>query len=499
MKSVLLESSIIFNQAAVLSDGKLIDYLYESTNNSGVEGNIYKGKVMDILPGMEAAFVDIGLGKNAYLFLRDLLTDKHLKELNISKKEARIENILKKGQELLLQVVREPIGEKNVSVTADISLTGKYIALVPNTESVNISKKIKNFEERKRLTEIGKNIMSNGKGMIIRTFAFGGSKEVIEKEYKMLSVAYKQIEREYNYSYAPKLLHKNNSLIERLFLDYIDSSVSKVYVEDKESKEKFENMISGVSDISLSNIEIIREPRSFEKFGVNNQIEMLFKRRIELNNGGFIVIDVTEALTVIDVNSGKYIGRRNMEETALEINLKAIEEIVRQVKLRNISGIILIDFIDVRNEKSINQIVNRAKLLFKDDTTVTDVLGMTRLNLMEITRKKTKDNFYNIITEECMHCSGSGRSSSSIYIFIKIENIIKNIKLNTSTEAVILKAGYLIYNKITKDSNCMNMVLKIENKYGIRIFFERDEQILTDEIIIGRMGKLSIMDGISRM
>ncbi len=487
MKQVLTESSIFFNQVAILQDGKLIDYLYELNDRKDVVGNIYKGKVMNILPGMEAAFIDIGFEKNAYLFLDDLLTDKFLKEKNIKKKDANINKLLKKGDELLVQVVREPMGEKNISVTTDISLSGKYIAFIPNTRGISLSKKIRNSDERYRLEEIGKDIMQNANGMIIRTFAQGCSKEAIEKEYTMLSSVYMHIEQEYNYSYAPKLMYKNNSLFERLFLDYIDFSIDEIYVEDKSAKQKFTDMIEGLHVDELRNIKIIEYQRPFEIFNVANQINMLFNRKVSLSNGGSIIIDVTEALTVIDVNSGKYVGSRNMEETALEINLQALEEIARQIKLRNISGIILIDFIDVKKEENINYIISKAKTLFKDDRAKTNVIGMTKLNLMEITRKRNKENFFNLITEECSHCKGSGRSGSKIYIIIKIETIIKNIKFNTSSESVILRTGGILYKKII--GSCMDIISEIEEKYNIKIFFELDEDILTDDIIVGRMGK----------
>ena len=498
MKQVLVSNSAFFKQVAILQDGKLNDYLYELNDNKSILGNIYKGRVMNILPGMEAAFVDIGLDKNAYLFLDDLLSDKFLKEKKIKKKDAiNISKVLKKGDELLVQVVREPIGEKNVSVTTDISLTGKYIAFIPNTIDVNLSKKIRNLDERKRLEEAGKSIMNNGNGMIIRTFAKGSSRETLEKEYKMLSAVYMQIEQEYKYSYAPKLLYKSNSLIERFFLDYIEPTVDEIYVEDKTTKDKFTDMISGLSGDDLKNIKIIESQRIFECFNVENQIKMLFDRKVELKNGGSIIIDVAEALTVIDVNSGKYVGSRNMEDTALKINLEAVEEIARQVKLRNISGIILIDFIDVKKEESINLIINKAKSLFKDDKNKTSVIGMTKLNLMEITRKKNKENFFNLITEECGHCGGSGRISSKIYIFIKIESIIKNIKLNTSSEAVILNVGSLLYNKII--NSCMDIISEIEKKYVIKIYIEQDDEILTDDIIVGKMGKLDLKNKLTNI
>ncbi|MDW5298622.1 MAG: Rne/Rng family ribonuclease [Sedimentibacter sp.] len=488
MKQVIINNSIFFDQVAILQDGRLQDYMNEEKDYKSVVGNIYKGKVMNILPGMEAAFVDIGLDKNAYLFLEDLLSDKFLKEKNIKKKDVTgISTVLKKGEEIIVQITREPIGEKNVAVTTDISISGKYIAFIPNSIEVNISKKIKHVEERNRLMEIGKSIMKNGNGMIIRTFSKNCSKESIEKEYSMLSSVFAQIEKEYKYSYAPKLLYKNNSFIERLFLDCIDSTVDEIYVKDKKTKETFEGLIKGYNTDEMKSIAIIESNCAFENFNVEKQISMLLKRKVELENGGSIFIDVTEAMTVIDVNSGKFIGSKSMEETALQLNLSALDEIARQIKLRNLSGIIIIDFIDVKIKDNKNLIINKAKDAFKDDKAKINIIGMTKLNLMEITRKKDKENFFNLMTKECEHCGGSGRTGSKIFIFLKIESIISNIKKNTSSEAVILNTGFLLYNKIL--NNYMDIVIKIEQKYNIKIFFFPDKNIITDDIVVGRMGK----------
>ncbi len=488
MKSVLINSSVFFDQVAILEDGKLIDYIHEEKDNKSVIGNIYKGRVMNILPGMHAAFIDIGLEKNAYLFLDDLLSDKFLKEKNIKKRDVdNINKVLKKGDELLLQIVREPIGEKNISVTTDISLTGKYIAFIPKSIEVNISKKVKNIDERMRLEQVGKEIMTEGNGMIMRTFSKGCSKEDIQQEYNMLSSVFKKLEQKYNYSYAPKLLYQNNSLIDKLFYDFIDTSVKEIYVEDKETKEKIAELLMGYSE--LNDIKIIETDNSFDKYNVVKQISMLFERKVDLDNGGSIFIDVTEALTVIDVNSGSFVGSDSIEDTALKINLHALDEIKRQINLRNINGIIIIDFIDVKNKDNVNLIVNKAKTIFKDDKIKTNVIGMTKLNLMELTRKKEKDNFFNLITEECEHCNGSGRTSSKVYIFLKLESIIKRVKKNTTSEAIILKTGSMLYYKVLNE--CMDIINKLEQKYNIKIYITKDKKILTDEIIVDRTGKLN--------
>ncbi len=470
--------------------------MYEDKQNESLLGNIYKGKVVNILPGMDAAFIEIGLKKNAYLYKDDLLSDKFLKEKKISKKEAaNINKILKKGEEILVQISREPIGEKNISVTTDISLPGKYMALIPKSIEVNVSKKIRNVEEKNRLKELGKTIMSDGNGMILRTFAENISEEEIEKEYKLLSALYKQIEQEYNYSYAPKLLYKSNSLVEKIFLDYVDSTVDEIYVEDKKTKAEIENLIKSYNKLNeLKNVKVIESTNIFEMFNIQNQIDMLFDRRVELQNGGSIFIDVTEAMTVIDVNSGKFIGNDNMEETALTLNLAALQEIARQIKLRNLSGIIIIDFIDIKKQDNINLLLDTAKQIFKSDKAKTNVVDMTKLNLMEITRKKDKENFYNLMTKECDHCKGSGKISSKIQVILKIEGIVRKIKINTSCEAVIISVGSILYTKIMEQ--CEEIIKDIGDSYKIKIYLKENKEILTEEIIIEKMGKLDYINSI---
>lgn len=486
MKQVLINDSVFFDQAVILENGILMDYIYEQRENGSVLGNIYKGKVMNILPGMQAAFVDIGMEKNAYLSLEDLLSDKFMKAKNIDKSHVNnIAAILKKGDEILVQVVREPMGEKGITVTTDISLSGKYVVFVPQSIGVNVSKKIKSSYERMRLVQVGNEIMKSENGMIMRTFASGCSKEEIEREYNILSTAFIQVEREYNYSYAPKLLYKCNPMIEKLFFDHIDSTVEEIYIQCKETKKMVEELI--VRYNSSGTIKVIESNNAFEMLNVQKQLDALFERKIELDNGGSIFIDVTEAMTVIDVNSGKYVGSRNIEDTALEINLHALEEIGRQVRLRNISGIIIIDFIDMKNKEKVDLLIKKARSVFKKDKSKVNILGMTKLNLMELTRKKDKQNFFNIMSQECEHCGGSGKTSSKLYILMKIEIIVKKIKENTSCDAVILKTGEYLNAKI--QYNCMDAVMKIEEKYNIKISFEKDSRIFSDEIIIDKMGK----------
>ncbi len=488
MRQLIITSSFSYEKVAILIDGSLEEFFYENKNEYSSLNNIYKGKVIDILPGMQAVFVDIGLEKNAYLYIDELLSNKTISDKNLSKDEIyNISDIVKKGEELMVQVIREPIGEKNVAVTTDISLAGKYLALIPKNMEVNVSKRIVNKIEKKRLYDIGNKILSEDYGMVIRTSAEGLDEKVLQEEYNLLVNKYKKIEKEYGYSYAPKLLQKHNTLLEKVFFEYINKDVDEVYVEDKETKNIVSNLLSKYD--GYNNIKLIDSYTNlFETFNIEKQIDELNDRKIELDNGGSIIIDSTEAMTVIDVNSGKFIGTNSLQDdTSLTMNLVALKEIARQIRLRNISGIIIIDFIDFRKNDFSEILVNKAKELLKQDKAKTKVLGMTKLNLMEITRKRNRENFYNSMNEKCKACNGSGTVPSSLQILFKIENIIRKVYSNTSCNFVILKCNEQIYNKVTIELK--NEIWLMEEKSNISISFIKDNNSLSNIIEIEKMGK----------
>ncbi len=488
MRQLIITSSFSYEKVAILIDGSLEEFFYENKNEYSSLNNIYKGKVIDILPGMQAVFVDIGLEKNAYLYIDELLSNKTISDKNLSKDEIyNISDIVKKGEELMVQVIREPIGEKNVAVTTDISLAGKYLALIPKNMEVNVSKRIVNKIEKKRLYDIGNKILSEDYGMVIRTSAEGLDEKVLQEEYNLLVNKYKKIEKEYGYSYAPKLLQRHNTLLEKVFFEYINKDVDEVYVEDKETKNIVSNLLSKYD--GYNNIKLIDSYTNlFETFNIEKQIDELNDRKIELDNGGSIIIDSTEAMTVIDVNSGKFIGTNSLQDdTSLTMNLVALKEIARQIRLRNISGIIIIDFIDFRKNDFSEILVNKAKELLKQDKAKTKVLGMTKLNLMEITRKRNRENFYNSMNEKCKACNGSGTVPSSLQILFKIENIIRKVHSNTSCNFVILKCNEQIYNKVTIELK--NEIWLMEEKSNISISFIKDNNSLSNIIEIEKMGK----------
>lgn len=489
MRQLIISNSFSYEKAAILIDGSLEEFFYESKNEDSCLNNIYKGKITDILPGMQSVFVDIGFQKNAYLYIDELLSAKTISEKKLNKKEAyNISDIVKKGEELMVQVIREPIGEKNVAVTTDISLAGKHLVMIPKNEEVNVSKRISNKTEKKRLYEIGCKLLKEDYGMVIRTSAEGIDEKNLEEEYQKLVDTYKKIELEYGYSYAPKLLKRNNTLLEKVFIEYINESIDEIYVEDKETKDIVNNLLSKYYRYN-NNIKLIDSYTNlFETFNIEKQIDELNNRKVELDNGGSIIIDSTEALTVIDVNSGKFIGTSSQQDdTSLAMNLAALEEITRQIRLRNISGIIIIDFIDFRKNDFSEILVSKAKELLKQDRARTKVLGMTKLNLMEMTRKRNQENFYNSMNERCKSCNGSGSVPSALQIIFKIENILKKVHSNTSCNFVTLKCSEHIYDKIiTELKNDMTLM---EEKSKISISFIKDKTMLNNNIELEKMGK----------
>lgn len=343
---------------ALVENGKLIEYYEESENTNRKEGDIYIGIVKDVIKGMQSAFVDIGTEKNSFIHLKDILP-----KIDETKETADntidITKLLKPKQKLLVQVKKDSNQKKGARVSTHINLPSKYIVLMPNTDIVTVSQKIENEEEQKRLIKLVRNNLSEGNGAIIRTSAQGKEKEIIED--------IKEIETKWNKiiqtSIDPKeekakLLYKSEGIVEKILIDYADKDV-----------------------------EIIKGKNLFENTDLEKQIEKIANRKIWLKCGGFITIDKTEALTAIDVNTGKYTGNKNMEQTVFKVNKEATIEIVKQLRLRDIGGIVIIDYIDMKDKKDKEFIENLLKEELKKDRTKTQVEGFTKLDLMEMTRK----------------------------------------------------------------------------------------------------------------
>ena len=369
---------------AAVENGKLVE-IYEENEQSQKarnEGNIYIGIVKDIVPGMQAAFVDIGTEKNSFIHVKDVVPQVDEKiEKRIDKK---IKDVVKSGEKILIQIQKDSNEKKGARTSTHIKLTGKYVILMPNTNIVTISQKIENDKERERLLEIVKKVLPENTGAIVRTAALKKNGEEIEKDLNQLVEKWKKIKAKFDKApNKPQLLFKSPSFLEKLILDLPENKIEKIEVNEQKEYEEIRKMLNDVNEkISLELSENI-----FEKYELEKQIEKTKQRKIWLNCGGFITIDQTEALVAIDVNSGKFTGKSTLEETVYKVNYEATIEIAKQLRLRDIGGIIIIDYIDMQKQENKEKIEKLLKESLKQDRAKTQVEGFTKLNLMELTRK----------------------------------------------------------------------------------------------------------------
>ena len=386
MTELFIQKSEEGKKIALAENGKLIEYYEEDSRLARREGNIYIGIVKDIIKGMQAAFVDIGTEKNSFIHLKDVLPkiDETKEELD---KEKKISEVIKPNQKLLVQIKKDSNDKKGARVSTHINLPSKYIVLMPNTDIITVSQKIEDEEERKRLLNLVRGNLEEGNGAIIRTSAIGKEKEIIE-DIKNVENKWKNIlklSKEQKNSEA-KLLYKSEDIVEKMLLDLTDNKIDKIVVNNNEEKEKIKKIVN--QDLEYKNIKIdYKEGNILETYELENQIEKSQNRKVWLKCGGFITIDKTEALTAIDVNTGKYTGNKNLEQTIYKVNYEATIEIAKQLRLRDIGGIIIIDYIDMQEQKNKEKIEELLKEELKKDRSKTQVEGFTKLDLMEMTRK----------------------------------------------------------------------------------------------------------------
>lgn len=386
MLEILISRDKEERKMALLENGKLIEYYIEE-KSIRKEGNIYIGIVKDIIKGMQAAFVDIGTEKNSFIHLKDVLDKVDESKENLNTK-IDISSVIKVGQKLLVQVKKDSNLQKGARVSTHINLPSKYIALMPNTDIVTISQKITDTKEQERLVKLVKENLSKGNGAIIRTSAIGKEQEIIE-DIKNIEAKWKKIETSFKNDKGnkPKLIAKSENIVEKMLIDLPENSIQKITINNKKDYEKMLEFKEKKSYLKSTEIELIEDQDILDKYDIEKEIAKLENRKIWLRCGGFITIDKTEALTAIDVNTGKYTGTKNVEQTIYKVNEEATIEIAKQLRLRDIGGIIIIDYIDMKDEKNKEKIETLLKERLKKDRTKTQVEGFTKLDLMEMTRK----------------------------------------------------------------------------------------------------------------
>ena len=380
----------------LVENGLLVEKHEEHHNRQRLEGNIYCGKVQNVLEGMQSAFIDIGDKRNTFIRLKDLLPkedeSKNQKENKFS--DCNIKDIVNQGTKILVQVKRDGTEKKGARVSTHINIPGRFVVFMPNSDFITVSKKIENEKEKNRLIEIVKKVLPKNTGAIIRTSSEGIDEEKIETDLEELIKKWKNIKKQYDDHKlnGPKLIYDNKALLRRTLVDVVDRNLNRVIVNDSKTYKDVYEILNNMNMIDNIKLELKESEDLLEMYSLREQLEKTTNRKIWLKCGGFITIDRTEALTAIDVNTGKYIGNKSLEQTVFKVNKEATIEIAKQLRLRDIGGIIIIDYIDMHEDKNKDDIIKLLTQELKKDRTKSQIQGFTKLNLLEMTRKNMCNN-----------------------------------------------------------------------------------------------------------
>lgn len=409
-EEVLINVTPQETRVAVVENGVLQEVHIERTQSRGIVGNIYKGRVVRILPGMQAAFVDIGIERTAFLHASDV-TQGENGEGNGGDTLSMTE-LLSDGQEIVVQVLKDPLGTKGARLTMQLSIPARYLVYLPASDQIRISQKIDRPEDRARLKELVTRLADEeemGRGLIVRTLGESASDEELRLDVQFLKKIWGRVRQGIEQSSAPALIHEDTPLAMRTMRDLVRDNVEKVRIDSRETYQKAEKFARELIPEVVDRIEYYPGERPiFDLYSVEDEIQRSLDRHVPLKSGGYLVIDQTEAMTTVDVNTGGFIGRRNLEETLFKTNLEAAQAIARQLRLRNIGGIIIIDFIDMEDPEHRRQVMRALEKALARDRTTTYATDMSPLGLVEITRKRTRESLEQVICEPCPTCGGRG-------------------------------------------------------------------------------------------
>jgi ribonuclease G len=408
-REILVSADALETRVALLEAGIVVEVALERKSDRSRVGNIYKSKVNRVLPGMQSAFVDIGLERDAFLHVTDFLFTGEAESRSL----ARIEDLVQEGDTLLVQVVKEAIAGKGARVTRGLSLPGRYLVMVPLSSHVGISRKVSEDEERDRLREIVLGLRRREEGYIVRTAALGQEPEALGEDMTYLADLWQEIGEKAGNTTAPSLLHQDLDRPLQMVRDLFDSSVIRVLVEGRDVHERILDFVAAFAPRSTDKVQRYSDPLPlFEARGVRREIDKALRNKVWLRSGGSIVLNQTEALVAVDVNTGKYTGRHDLEETILKINMEAVQEILRQLRLRDLGGIIVIDFIDMERETSRQALYESLKDELRRDRARTHLHELSDFGLIQITRRRARRSLERTLCRPCPSCHGSGRLRS---------------------------------------------------------------------------------------
>ena len=440
-KEILVDASGVSIRVAVVENGSPVELYVEQEGTERLVGNIYNGKVQNVLPGMQAAFVDIGLERNAFLYAGDVINpeDSDDEEIRQISENRNIRDILKPGQTIMVQVAKDPVGTKGARVTTHITLAGRSLVLMPTVDYVGVSRRIDKDEERTRLRKILHEIKPKGMGVIVRTASAGKSRETFEEDVSSMQGLYSEIQKRAAKVKAPALLHAEQSLLYRTVRDLLMKDVDRVFVNDKKTYDELRDLAEVMAPKLRARILLKESEALFDRYDTENKIEKSLARKVWLKSGGYLIIDRTEALTVIDVNTGKFVGKDNLEKTITATNCEAAAEIARQLRLRDIGGIIVIDFIDMERENNRQLVLNTLKNTLKEDHTRSHVFGFTHLGLVEMTRKKTGRSIGDTLQAPCPYCGGDARVLAPESVVAKVRKQTLQVLKGSSNKRMLIE------------------------------------------------------------
>jgi ribonuclease G len=441
---------------AVMENDQLMELRVEREER--IVGSLYKGIVENVLPGMDAAFVDIGLERNAFLYVGDILPESEENEsatVSMRRSELRrrkINELLKTGQELLVQVIKGPRGTKGARVSTRITLPGRYVVLMPEGSHLGVSRKVEDRAERDRLRDIGQNLHPSGFGLILRTESEGQSEKEIRQDIQYLTELWEAIQKNVQTARPPALVHTDASLLYRMLRDVFSADVDKLIIDDPEEYEKVHDVLKIISPSLRSRVFLYDKPEQlFEHYHIEKEMERLLRRKVWLKSGGYLTIDETEAFTAIDVNTGKFTGKTSLADTILKTNLESIEEVCRQLRLRDMGGIIVIDFIDMARASDNRQVMQALQRMLKRDRARFRIGKISSLGLVELTRKRTGESVTESLSIPCPQCHGRGRLPSPETVSLWVESEVSNRARKESVEAYLIEAHPQVVEHLVGD------------------------------------------------
>ncbi|MBN2645763.1 MAG: Rne/Rng family ribonuclease [Desulfuromonadaceae bacterium] len=449
MKKLVINKTSHETRVALQENGHIAELYIERTRERGIVGNIYKGKVIRVLPGMQAAFVDIGLEKAAFLYVADVIDEMEAVadfvdgsrdssapgNENLEETEhplPPIEDLLQEGQEILVQIAKEPLGTKGARITSHISLPGRHLVYMPTIDHIGISRRIENEDEKERLRRLVEHIRPEGTGFIVRTAAESKSEDDLRSDMTSLAELWQDIERIQERKAAPALVHSDLDVTSKVLRDILTEDIGHILVDTQEEYDKIVQFLGTYMPSLQCNVELYdKDEPLFDACGLEVEISRALGRKVWLKSGGYIIIEQTEALTAVDVNTGRFVGKRNLEDTILRTNLEAVKEIAYQLRLRNIGGLIIIDFIDMEKELHREQVHSALEEALKKDKSKTNILKISELGLVEMTRKRVRESIGRTLCEPCPYCEGTGyvksRTTMAFEIFRKLKREMREL------------------------------------------------------------------------